>query len=339
MTIRSEIMSSLYPIRFRPILKETLWGGTALRERFGKKAKAGAAIGESWEICGMPGASSVVTNGFLKGNTLEEIAEIYMDELLGESVYGKYGNEFPLLIKFIDACDRLSIQVHPDDRLASERHHAWGKTEMWYVIDAAPDAVIYTGFRKKTSKEEYLDHLTGKTLDQLINDTPVSPGDVFFIPAGMVHAIGKGVLLAEIQQTSDVTYRIYDWDRLDSRGLPREMHTALALDAINFSLDSNNLIRTEPELNATVLLAESQYFHTSIIRFDRPIIKDYSLTDSFIIYICTSSMAVIGCNGSQEEIRAGETLLIPASADSVTIIPRETATLLEIFVPQKNKPK
>jgi len=329
-------MSSLYPIRFKPVLKETLWGGTVLRERFNRKAKADSRIGESWDICGMPGTSSVVANGFLKGNTLEEIAEIYMDELLGGFVYEKFGNEFPLLIKFIDAAEKLSIQVHPDDRLASERHHAWGKTEMWYVIDARPGAMIYTGFRKKTTKEEYLEYLSAKKLGDLVNATPVIPGDVFFIPAGMVHAIGAGVLLAEIQQTSDVTYRIYDWDRVDTNGRSREMHTALALDAINFNLDSNNLIKPVPELNRTVLLAESPYFHTSLIMFDSPIIKDYSLTDSFIIYICTSSMAVIECNGHSEEIRAGETLLIPASADSVTIIPQGTATLLEVFVPQNS---
>jgi len=330
-------MQSLYPIRFRPALKETLWGGSTLSRRFGKKAKAGARIGESWEITGMPGASSVVANGFLKGNTLEEIAEVYMDELLGESVYEKYGSEFPLLTKLIDAADRLSIQVHPDDRLAAERHHAWGKTEMWYIIDAKPGAVIYTGFRKKTTKEEYLDYLAGKRLEELINVTAVKAGDVFFIPAGMVHAIGGGVLLAEIQQTSDVTYRIYDWDRVDASGRPREMHTALALDAINFNLDSNNLIRTEPEINKTVFLAESPWFHTSLIMFNRPVIKDYSLTESFVIYICTGSMAVIEWMGHREEIREGETLLIPASAESVAIIPRETATLLEVYVPGRVK--
>jgi len=332
-------MSSLYPIRFKPMLREMLWGGDTLRERFGKKAKPGARIGESWEICGMPGKSSLVANGFLKGNSLEEIAEIYMDELLGEAVYAKFGTEFPLLVKFIDAADKLSIQVHPDDRLASERHHAWGKTEMWYVIDAKPGGVIYTGFRKKTTREEYLDYLGSKKLIDLINVTPVRTGDVFFIPAGLVHAIGGGVLLTEIQQTSDVTYRIYDWDRVDGSGRPREMHTSLALDAINFSFDSTNLIRTVHELNRTVLLAESQYFHTSLITFDRPIIKDYSLTDSFIIYICTQSMAVVECNGHSEEIKAGETILIPASADSVAIIPRGTATLLEVFVPQKTTSK
>jgi mannose-6-phosphate isomerase len=330
-------MKPLYPIRFRPVLKETMWGGSALKERFRKKAAAGALIGESWEITGMTDDSSMVANGYLKGNTLEEIAEVYMDELLGESVYDRFGIEFPLLIKIIDANDRLSIQVHPDDRLAEERHHAWGKTEMWYIIDAKPGAVIYTGFRKKITKEEYLERLAAKTLEEIINATPVRTGDAFFIPAGMVHAIGEGVLLAEIQQTSDVTYRIFDWDRTDASGQPREMHTSLALDAINFSLDTTNLIRKEPELNKTVLLAESQYFHTSVIRFDSPIIKDYSLTDSFIIYICTESMAVIECFGHREELRAGETLLIPASAESVIIIPQGTATLLEVFVPKRQK--
>ncbi|MHC1734004.1 MAG: type I phosphomannose isomerase catalytic subunit [Bacteroidales bacterium] len=330
-------MKPLYPIRFRPVLKETMWGGSALKERFRKKAAAGALIGESWEITGMTDDSSTVANGYLKGNTLEEIAEVYMDELLGESVYDRFGIEFPLLIKIIDANDRLSIQVHPDDRLAEERHHAWGKTEMWYIIDAKPGAVIYTGFRKKITKEEYLERLAAKTLEEIINATPVKTGDAFFIPAGMVHAIGEGVLLAEIQQTSDVTYRIFDWDRTDASGQPREMHTSLALDAINFSLDTTNLIRKEPELNKTVLLAESQYFHTSVIRFDSPIIKDYSLTDSFIIYICTESMAVIECFGHREELRAGETLLIPASAESVIIIPQGTATLLEVFVPKRQK--
>ena len=329
-------MDSLYPLRFRPDLKQTLWGGSALRDRFGKNARPGTTVGESWEICGMPGASSLVSNGFLKDNTLEEITEVYMGDLVGDAVYDKYGNEFPLLIKFIDAHDRLSIQVHPDDRLASERHHAWGKTEMWYIIDAEPGAVIYTGFRRKITREEYLRHLAEKSLTDIINVTPVKRGDVFFIPAGMVHAIGAGVMLTEIQQTSDVTYRIYDWDRVDAAGKPREMHTTMALDAINFGLDTAGLIRKTPETNKTVLLAECQWFRTSLIEFDRPVIKDYSLTDSFVIYICTESMAVIECFGHREEVKAGETLLIPASASSVALIPQGTATLIEVFVPLKH---
>jgi mannose-6-phosphate isomerase len=326
-------MSTLYPIRFRPILKETLWGGSTLRERFGKKADADARVGESWEINGITGASSVADNGFLKGNSLEEIAEVYMGDLIGDHVWDKYAREFPLLVKLIDARDTLSIQVHPDDSLASERHHAWGKTEMWYVIDAEPGALIYTGFRKKTGREEYLAHLADSTVAGIINATPVFPGDAFFIPAGTVHAIGAGVLLAEIQQTSDVTYRIYDWDRVDDDGRPREMHTELALDAIDFDRDDTGLIRITPEINQAVMLAECEYFRTSLLQFDRPLIKDLSLTDSFVIYICTGSMAVIDCLGHTEEVRAGETILIPASADSVTLIPQGSATLLEVYIP------
>jgi mannose-6-phosphate isomerase len=327
------MMNSLYPIRFRPILKEMLWGGSALRERFGKNTGPGTRVGESWEINGMTGASSVVANGFLRGNSLEEITEVYLGDLVGDSVYEKYSNEFPLLIKLIDARDTLSIQVHPDDALASERHHAWGKTEMWYVIDAEPGAVIYTGFRRKTGREEYLGHLADRTVADIINATPVFPGDAFFIPAGTVHAIGAGVLLAEIQQTSDVTYRIYDWDRVDADGMPREIHTELALDAIDFDRDETGLIRLEPEINQAVLLTECNYFRTSLLQFDRPLIKDLSLTDSFVIYICTESMAVVDCLGHTEEVKAGETILIPASADSVTLIPQGRATLLEVYIP------
>jgi len=330
-------MNSLYPIRFKPLLKETIWGGSTLRERFGKASRPGALVGESWEINGMTRSSSVVANGFLKGNTLEEITEIYMGDLVGDMVYERYGNEFPLLIKFIDAHDTLSIQVHPDDRMASERHHAWGKTEMWYVIDADPGAVIYTGFRKKTTREEYLYHLNNRKLADLINATPVRAGDVFFIPAGMVHAIGAGVLLTEIQQASDVTYRIYDWDRVEAGGKPREMHTDLALDAIDFDLDRTNLIRKPAEMNHTVMLADCKYFHTGLLQLDRPVIKDFSLTDSFVIYICTQSMAVIDCDGHQEELKAGETILVPASAESVALIPQATATLLEVFIPKKSE--
>ncbi|MCI0522761.1 MAG: class I mannose-6-phosphate isomerase [Bacteroidales bacterium] len=329
-------MNSLYPIKFRPVLKETLWGGSALRDRFGKDSRPETAVGESWEINGMNGESSVVANGFLKGNSLEEIIEIYMGDLVGDAVYEKFGTEFPLLIKFIDARATLSIQVHPDDKLATERHHAWGKTEMWYIIDNEPSAIIYTGFRRKIKKEEYLHFLESKQLESIINATPVRPGDSFFIPAGMVHAIGAGVLLTEIQQTSDVTYRIYDWDRVDASGKPREMHTVLALDAINFDFDFTGLLRADPEVNRTVELASCRYFHTSLLQVDRPVIKDYSLTDSFIIYICTESMVVIDCLDHREELKAGETILIPASADSVAIIPQGKATLLEVFIPKND---
>ncbi len=326
-------MNTLYPLKFKPVLKETIWGGSALQERFGKEGSPEKNIGESWEIMGMAGESSVVANGFLKGNTLEEIIEIYMGDLTGDAPFERFGSEFPLLIKFIDARDTLSIQVHPGDRLAFERHHAWGKTEMWYVMEAGRDSLIYTGFRHRTTKEEYLKHLDNRSLDALINSTAVKAGDAFFIPAGMVHAIGAGVILTEIQQTSDITYRIYDWDREDAAGNRREMHTELALDAINFDLDQTGLKREVPQVNQPLPLADCKYFHTNLIRIDCPVIKDYSLTDSFVIYICTESEVLVECFGNTERISAGETVLIPASADNVTLIPLGTATLLEVFIP------
>jgi mannose-6-phosphate isomerase len=328
---------SLYPIRFKPRLKEKIWGGKSLNRVFGKKASEDKNIGESWEISGISDEVSVVANGFLKGNSLEEIIEIYMGDLVGDEIFEKFGSEFPLLIKLIDACDTLSIQVHPDDELAAERHHAWGKTEMWYILEASDNALIYTGFKHKTSKEEYLGHLGQKTISDLINATPVKAGDVFFIPAGMVHAIGAGVILAEIQQTSDITYRIYDWDRKDESGNSRELHTDLALDAINFDLTDTGLVRRKTIVNQPVEIAECKYFKTNLLRINKPVIKDNSLTDSFIIYICTSGTVDVECYGNSEKITKGETILIPASADEVSLIPAGEVSLLEIMIPTPNK--
>ena len=327
----------LYPIKFKPRLKEKLWGGKSLGLFYGKKASGIKNIGESWEITGLSGESSIIANGFLKGNSLEEIIEIYMGDLVGDEVYNKYGAEFPLLIKIIDACDTLSVQVHPGDELAAERHHAWGKTEMWYILEASDDAVIYTGFKEKVTREEYLIHLQQKSVSDLINVTPVKAGDVFFIPAGMVHAIGAGIILAEIQQTSDITYRIFDWDRKDSEGNPRELHTELALDAINFDLTDTGLTRKQAVVNQPLILAECNYFKTSLLKIDSPVIKDYSLTDSSVIYLCTESSVVVECSGKSEMIVKGETLLIPASVEKVSLIPVGEASLLEIITLTKNK--
>lgn len=327
----------LYPIKFKPRLKEKLWGGKSLGLFYAKKASGIKNIGESWEISGLSGESSVVANGFLKGNSLEEIIEIYMGDLIGDEVYNKFGTEFPLLIKIIDACDTLSVQVHPGDELAAERHHAWGKTEMWYILEASDGAVIYTGFKEKVTREEYLIHLQQKSVSDLINVTPVKAGDVFFIPAGMVHAIGAGIILAEIQQTSDITYRIFDWDRKDSEGNPRELHTELALDAINFDLTDTGLTRKPAVVNQPLILAECNYFKTSLLKIDSPVIKDYSLTDSSVIYLCTESSVVVECSGKSEMIVKGETLLIPASVEKVSLIPVGEASLLEIITLTKNK--
>ena len=320
---------SLYPLKFKPIVKDKIWGGPRLRDVLGKKASDKA--GESWEISCVEGDVSEVENGYLKGNNLMDLAEVYMGDLMGDKVYEKYGLEFPLLIKFIDASDVLSVQVHPDDKLAKERHSSYGKTEMWYIVESDQGELI-AGFNRELDKEAYEKHFKAGTLKEILNHEKVSPGDIYYMPAGRVHAIGAGVLLAEIQQTSDVTYRIYDWDRIDDAGKPRELHTELALDAIDFSPVKNYKTPYQSLENSTVPVVDSPFFTTGVIKLDQPVDKDYNLIDSFVIYMCMEGAAGIAYDGGVEQIHKGETLLIPAEIKNVAILPTEATTLLEVYI-------
>ena len=323
--------NQLYPIKFKTILKDKIWGGSKLKSVLNKNSEL-SNLGESWELSGVEGDVSEVSNGFLAGNTLEEILEIYMTDLVGENVYNKFGTEFPLLFKFIDANDNLSIQVHPDDELSKERHNAYGKTEMWYVIESEPQSQLVSGFVKESGKEEYLEALNSGKLMDLLKSHQVKEGDTFFIPAGDVHAIGAGVLLAEIQQTSDVTYRIYDYDRKDSEGNTRELHTDLALDAIDYK-DTNEKVAYDLKKNETVNLAACQYFVTNILDITKPFERDVYLLNSFVVYMCVGGSATIQCNnGESETIKKGETVLIPAAIENVTIEPDGEAKLLEVYI-------
>ena len=322
--------STLYPLKFKPILKDKIWGGPKLRDVLGKNASDKA--GESWEISGVEGDISVAENGFLAGNSLQDLAEIYMGDLLGDSIYERYGVEFPLLIKFIDAADFLSVQVHPDDALARERHNSYGKTEMWYIVES-DKGQLNAGFSRELDREQYLQHLNGGTLKEILNFEAVAPGDIYFMPAGRVHAIGPGVLLAEIQQTSDVTYRIYDWDRTDDQGKPRELHTDLALDAIDFSFQKQYKTPYQALNNSTVNAVDSPFFTTSVIQLDRPVEKDLNLIDSFVIYMCMEGSAGITYGkGAVETIKKGETILIPAEIKNLALIPTEASILLEVYI-------
>jgi mannose-6-phosphate isomerase len=322
----------LYPIKFRPILKDVIWGGTRLREKLGKECQT-STCGESWEISAIQGHISVVENGFLKGNNLQEIIEIYMGELVGDHVFEKFGLEFPLLIKFIDANDLLSIQVHPDDELARKRHNAYGKTEMWYILEADENARLISGFREVISRDTYLEHFNRKTLPDILNYEKVKAGDVFFIPAGRVHAIGAGILLAEIQETSDITYRIYDWDRLDKSGKGRELHTDLAVDAIVYDDPERYRMSYEIEDNSRITVVDSPWFTTGIINLDTPVVKDFILIDSFVIYMCVGGSVEIDYGSdSRVCLGRGETVLIPASLKNITILPEGASRMLEIFV-------
>jgi len=330
--MQSNELRRLYPLKFKPIIKDKIWGGTRLRDILNKNTKTDKA-GESWEVSCVPKDVSVVSNGYLKGNKLEELIEVYMGDLVGAAVFEKFGLMFPLLIKFIDANDALSIQVHPDDQLARQRHNSFGKTEMWYVIEADKDAEIIIGFNQTVNKEIYQKHLNDKTLDKILNKEKALKGDVFFLPAGRVHAIGAGVLLAEIQQTSDITYRIYDFDRLDVSGKPRELHTDLALDAIDYKKYPEYKITYDKTPNVSNQVINCNYFTTNYIYLTRPVSKDYFKLDSFVLFICLDGACALQYYETEtEHLRKGETILLPAEIKDIKLIPEPSAGLLEVYI-------
>ena len=320
----------LYPLKFKPRYKERIWGGNKLKSSLGKDIPADTAIGESWEVSGVDGDLSVVANGMLKGNNLQELIEVYMGDLVGEKVYEKFGLYFPVLIKLIDAEDVLSIQVHPDDKLAAERHNSYGKTEMWYIIDCEPGAEIYMGFNRDVTREEYLAHVAAGTLPEILDRVKVKPGDAFFIPAGAIHAIGKGILIAEIQQTSDITYRVFDWNRVDANGKGRELHTGLAVDAIDFGKGGRYDVTQKPEPNKAVTLESCRYFTTNLVEVVGAFERDYATLDSFVTYTCLKGKLEVVWDGGSDTIAAGESMLIPAEIEHLTLKGR--GKLLEVHM-------
>lgn len=326
----------LYPLRFKPIYQYRLWGGNKLRDMLGKK-DAPDMTGESWEISGVQDNLSVVKEGFLEGNDLQELIEVYMGDLVGDAVYEKHGTEFPLLIKLIDAHEVLSVQVHPDDKLAAERHQAFGKTEMWHVIQSDPDSVVYSGFNKETSREEFLKYISEKKIQELLNTEKAAPGDTFFIPAGRVHATGAGILFAEIQQTSDITYRIFDWNRLEKNGRPRTLHTDLALDAIDFKHYPSYKTSSNPVLNRSVEIVDCPYFTANLLWMNRTVERDYVDIDSFVVYMCLEGSFLLNFGDEIPMlVKKGHTILLPAIFKDVTIEPREETKVLEVYCKYDN---
>ena len=320
----------LYPLKFKPLFKERIWGGDLLARAMNKKLPAGKCIGESWELSAVPGDISVVANGKLAGNNLEELTEVYMGDLVGDHIYNRFGLLFPLLIKLIDAQDDLSIQVHPNDQLARERHNSYGKTEMWYVLACEPGAALYVGFNKSVTREEYLQHVNDGTLADILDRVPVKPGDTFFIPAGAIHAIGRGILIAEIQQTSDITYRVFDWNRVDANGKGRELHTELALDAIDFDSKQQYDKTRAPRRNEAVNLVESPYFVTNVVEVSGELQRNHEDKDSFVIYMGTEGSLELTWKDGQETLAKGETILVPACLDSVTL--KGEGRVLEVYM-------
>lgn len=319
-------------LKFSPIFKDKVWGGQKIKTILHKDFSPLPNCGESWEISGLEGDVSVVAEGFLEGNDLNELMEIYMYDLVGDEVYHRCGLGFPLLIKYIDAAENLSIQVHPDDQLAGERYDLNGKTELWYVLDADPGAGLYVGFKKGVQKKEYLEAVKKGNLDQLLQFYPVKKGDVFFIPAGTVHAIGKGVLLAEIQQPSDITYRIFDWNRTDEYGRQRELHTEEATEAIHFDDQVEYHLKYEEKNNASSQIIRSPFFNINQLLFDKPIQKNYHHIDSFVIYMVLEGEVHFLLNDEITILKKGEILLKPASVETLNLVPVESSRVLEIFV-------
>ena len=322
----------LYPFTFQPILKKIIWGGSEICP-FKGITPVQEGIGESWELSHVDGNFSVVAEGELAGKSLDELIHTYGKQLVGGQVMERFGTRFPLLIKFIDARDNLSIQVHPNDELAKARHNSFGKTEMWYVIKAAPGAALYSGFSKQIDADEYVERVKNNTFMDVLQRYDVAEGDVFFLPAGRVHAIGAGCFIAEIQQTSNITYRIYDYNRKDANGNTRELHTELAKDAIDYTLYPDYRTHYKAHTNATIELAACKYFTTNLLDIDVTMTRDFSELDSFVVYICMGGSATLQDNKDNKlQIHQGQTVLIPADTTSVTLIPTPSAKFMETYI-------
>jgi len=322
-----------YPIKFTPILKEKIWGGEKLSEILNKKSDS-KNIGESWEISGVEDNISIVSNGLYKGKSLNTLIKNHKSEFLGKENIATFGENFPLLIKFLDAKTNLSVQVHPDDEMASANHNSFGKTEMWYIMDSDKNAEIVLGLKNHDTDKSLLGNINASNVDSIFNTEKVEQGDSYFIPAGKIHAIGAGVLAAEIQQTSDITYRVYDWDRKDDSGEQRELHTDLAQKATKV-FASNGKSDYQLEQDKTSNLVDCDFFTTNIFEVKGPQKRDYKSLDSFIIYMCVEGTVEIIVNNNTEFVAMGETVLVPANSKDV-IFNSQGAKILEIYIGSKD---
>jgi mannose-6-phosphate isomerase len=322
----------LYPLKFEPICHYRIWGGENLKNVLKKPCK-GHSIGESWEISAVPENETIVSAGTLKGKTINQLSKRFKEAFLGNKVYNTTGTEFPLLIKFIDSSSPLSIQVHPNDLLAKERHNSLGKNEMWYIMPSSQKATITVGFKDEVNEQSYLKHIENNSITEVLNTLEVKEGDAFYIPSGRIHAIGAGVLLAEIQQSSDVTYRIYDYDRVDqTTGEKRQLHTELALEAIDFKRKSHYQTDYKKSVNKANKLVSTPFFKTNFLSINQDIMRDLQPIDSFVIYMCVKGSATIAYNDLDYGFKMGETLFIPAAIEQITLKTNDHAELIEVFM-------
>ncbi|WP_378185274.1 type I phosphomannose isomerase catalytic subunit [Aquimarina sp. W85] len=321
---------SLYILQFEPILKEKIWGGNKLRTILGKQSSSNT-LGESWEISDVDGESSIICNGTLTGKSLSEITQNFSSNLLGKKNSERFGNKFPLLIKFIDAKEDLSVQLHPGDEIAMAKHNSLGKTEMWYVVDAEKDANIIIGFNKKVDKDLYQKHVGNKTIKDILHYEAVKKGDVFFVYSGLIHAIGAGVLIAEIQQTSDITYRVYDWDRVDKLGNSRELHQQEALASIDFDSNEKYKIDYSSRPNKNTPLVHCTHFKTELIEVTDTIIMSHKTFDSFVVYMCVEGEVAISASTNTVSLKAGQTALVPAAIKELSLNSK-FSKLLQVYI-------
>jgi mannose-6-phosphate isomerase len=317
----------LYPLQFEPILKERIWGGTKLKTYLNKPITSDIT-GESWEISTVHNDVSVVANGSLKGKSLNDVIDEFPEAVLGSKVYADFGRQFPLLFKYLDAREDLSIQLHPNDELAKKRHNSFGKTEMWYVMQADTDARLIVGFREKSSPDEYLQHIHNNTIVDILDTKKVKQGDVFFLATGTIHAIGAGIVIAEIQQTSDITYRIYDFDRVDANGNKRELHVDLSLEAINYQTIEAQRSYSETE-NVSNEIVNCEYFTTNFLPLDGNT-TIYKHGESFTVYMCVDGGFQLDVNGETYTYKKGDTILLPAALTNFELSGK--ASILEIYI-------
>ena len=304
--------------KFEPLLKQTLWGGDKIIP-FKHLDTQMERVGESWEISGVNGSETIVANGQDKGKSLNQLVREQKEKLVGKENYERFGDEFPLLVKFIDAHQDLSIQVHPDDETAHRLGKPRGKTEMWYCLESTPGAILYNGLKQKITPEEYKEMVDNDTITEALASYEIHEGDVFFIPAGRIHAIGSGCFVTEIQQTSDVTFRIYDYKRKDKDGNYRELHTKEAAESIDYNVLPNYRSGYEPIQNEGVQLVECPYFTTAVYDLTEPMTLDYSELDSFVILIAVKGKGTISANGETIDFQMGDTVLLPATTNEVKV--------------------
>lgn len=304
--------------KFEPLLKQTLWGGDKIIPFKHLNTKM-EQVGESWEISGVKDFETIVANGPDKGKSLNQLVSEMKDQLVGKENYERFGDEFPLLVKFIDARQDLSIQVHPSDEVAHRQGKSHGKTEMWYALPSTPGAMLYNGLKQQITPEQYKQMVENDTITDALARYEVHEGDVFFIPAGRIHTIGAGCFVAEIQQTSDVTYRIYDFKRKDKNGNYRELHTQLAAESIDYTVLDNYRTEYEPLKNEGVQVVTCPYFTTAVYDLTEPMTLDYSELDSFVILMAVKGEGRLICNGEEMPFQMGDTVLFPATTNEVRV--------------------